>query len=79
MDELLAEVKAAREALAEHERHHERVKELMVRARLEKPEIGPADLEELTGKYMDRATISRITYPKLGKPVRKNTRRRPRT
>jgi len=79
VDELLAEVKAAREALAEHERHHERVKELMVRARLEKPEIGPADLEELTGKYMDRATISRITYPKLGKPVRKNTRRRPRT
>jgi hypothetical protein len=80
VDELLAEVQAARDSLAEHERHHAKVKELLVRVRLEKPEIGPGDLEELTGKYMDRSTISRITAPQIkGKVVRKTTRRRPRS
>ena len=80
VQELLAEVKAAREAQTERDAHHERVKELLVRARRERPDLGPADLEELTGKYFDRATISRITVPELGgKPARKPTRRRPGT
>lgn len=78
VQELLDEVKAAREAQAERDAHHERVKELLIRARKERPDLGPGDLEELTGKYFDRATISRMTVPALGgNPPRKPTRRRP--
>lgn len=81
VDELLAAVKAARESRATANRDHEHVKELLIRARLEKgDELGPADLEELTDRYLDRATISRLTAPQMGqadgKPVRKKTRRR---
>jgi hypothetical protein len=83
VDELLAEVQAARDSLAEHERHHERVKALMVAARIQKPDLGPDDLEEMTGKYMDRSTISRITVPEMRKqgvePTRKPRRRRSRS
>ena len=40
-------------------------------------EYGPADIEVLTDRYFDRATISRMTVPEMeGKPPRKSTRRR---
>jgi hypothetical protein len=78
IDELRDAVAAARASQAGHDQDHERVKELLVRARQERPDLGPGDLEEITAKYFDRATISRITVPKLGgKPARKPTRRRP--
>lgn len=80
IDELVAAVATARTSGEKADADHERVKELLVRARLERPDLGPADLEELTGKYMDRSTISRITVPRMGvKPPRKPTRRRSRS
>ena len=80
VDELVAAVETARASKLQHERDHEHVKELLVKARLEKPDLGPADLEEKIGRYLDRATISRITVPKLGdKLTRKRTRRPPRS
>lgn len=75
VDDLLAEVQAARATLAEHERHHARVKELLVEVRRERGDLGLADIEEMIGKYMDRATISRITAPQLAKGTRKRTRK----
>lgn len=79
VDELTEAVKAAREARAEADRAHERVKELILRVRRERgDDFGPADIELLTGRYFDRATISRMTVPEMGgKPPRKSTRRRP--
>ena len=79
VDELTEAVKAAREARAEADRAHEHVKELILRVRRERgDDYGPADIELLTGRYFDRATISRMTVPEMGgKPPRKNTRRRP--
>lgn len=78
VDELLEAVKAARESRATADEAHEHVKELLIRARKERADLGPADLEELTARYFDRATISRITVPEMGgKPPRKPTRRRP--
>ena len=81
IDELLEAVKSARESQATANRDHERVKALMVRARRERgEEYGPADLEDITDHYLDRATISRLTAPAPGEtPVRKKTRRRART
>lgn len=78
VDELLEAVKTARASRAAADRDHERVKELLIRARRERgDELGLAELEELTGRYFDRATISRITASKMdGKPPRKTTRRR---
>lgn len=76
VDELLAEVDAARRTRDEWERHHERVKELLVQVRREKPDLGLADIEEKIGRYFDRATISRITVPLLGEDrTRKRGRR----
>ena len=66
VDELLAEVRAARRADAARERHTGRIKELLVQVRRERPDLGLADIEELIGRYYDRATISRVTVPKLG-------------
>jgi hypothetical protein len=79
VNDLLAEVQAARESLAEHELHHARVKELLVEVRRERDDLGLADIEEMIGKYMDRATISRITSPQLVKGTRKRTRKSPRS
>jgi hypothetical protein len=77
VDELLAEVAAARAAEAEHDRHHARVKELLVEVRRNRHDLGVADIEELIGHYFDRGTISRITVPKLGPDLkRKPTRKR---
>lgn len=75
VNDLLAEVQAARDCQAAYERHHERVKELLIQARLEDENLGPGDLERMTDRYLDRATISRITYPAIkdsGRPARKN-------
>ena len=77
VEELLAEVEAARQASAAHDRHHARVKELLVEVRRDRRDLGPADIEELIGRYFDRGTISRITVPALGgKPPRKSRRKR---
>jgi hypothetical protein len=76
VEELLEAVKAARASRAAANRDHEHVKELLIRARRERgDELGPADLEALTDRYLDRATISRLTAPEVG-PLRKKTRRR---
>jgi hypothetical protein len=67
MDELLAEVKAARRADSALQRHTDRVKELLIQVRRENPGLKLADLETRIGKFYDRATISRITVPELRK------------
>ena len=79
VDELTEAVDAARKLRAEADQAHERVKELILRVRRERgDDYGPADIELLTGRYFDRATISRMTVPEMGgKPPRKTTRRRP--
>lgn len=65
VEELLAEVKAARRAQASEKRHTDRVKALLVEVRLKRPDLGVADIEEMIGRFYDRATISRITVPLL--------------
>jgi hypothetical protein len=76
VDTLQAEVQAARDANAAYRQHTERIKALLVQARRERPDLGLAGLEELIGRFYDRATISRITAPEFdGKPPRKRTRR----
>lgn len=77
VDDLLTAVASARESKAAHEKDHQRVIDLLVEVRRQRGgELGPADLEELIGKYMDRATISRKTSPAFGgKPPHKLTRR----
>lgn len=79
IDELTQAVEAARKSRSLADSDHERVKELILRVRLEAgDDYGPADIELLTGRYFDRATISRMTVPEMGgKPPRKSTRRRP--
>jgi hypothetical protein len=83
VDELVAAVATARASTAKADADHQRVKDLLVQARIQRPDLGPADLEELTGKYMDRAVISRVTVPEMTRlghtPTRKPTRRRSRT
>lgn len=75
VQELLAEVRAARRAQAAAERHTDNVKELLVKVRLERPDLGLADIEEMIDRFYDRATISRITVPQLGdRRTRKPTR-----
>lgn len=78
VDQLLAEVRAARRADAARERHTRRIKELLVQVRRERPDLGLADIEELIGRYYDRATISRETVPHLGADrTRKRSRKTP--
>lgn len=78
IDELKQAVATARESRKRADGDHERVKELLIKARIERGEdFGPAELEIATGRYFDRATISRLTSPELGdNPPRKTTRRR---
>lgn len=78
VDDLMAEVRAAREARDALTRHNDRIKELLVQVRREHPELGIADIEAKIDRYYDRATISRVTVPHLGtertrKPTRKRT------
>ena len=61
MKELLDEVKAARRAEAADKRHRDRIKQLLVDVRVQRPDLTVADIEEQIGRYYDRATISRIT------------------
>ena len=77
VNDLLEAVQAARTSKAAHERDHQRVIDLLVEVRRQKgEELGIGELEEMIGKYMDRATISRKTAPRLGgNPPRKRTRR----
>ena len=83
VDELVAAVETARASTAQADADHKRVKDLLVQARIQRPDLGPGDLEALIGKYMDQAVISRITVPEMRKlghePTRKPTRRRSRT
>ena len=82
VDELVEAVATARASSAQAAADHDRVKELFVRARIERPDLGPDDLEALTGKYMDRTVISRITVPEMRRqgvePGRRPRRRRAR-
>lgn len=79
VDELIEAVKTARASRATAERDHERVKELILRVRQERgDDYGPADIEEATERYFDRATISRMTKAGLGTTLpRKKGRKRP--
>lgn len=65
MDELLAEVRAARRAQKAARTHADRVKELLIQVRLQKPEMNVVEIEEKIGRFYDRATISRITSPAI--------------
>ena len=65
MDELLAEVKAARRADTARRRHIDRIKELLIQVRRENPQLKVAELEKMIGIFYDRATISRITASAL--------------
>lgn len=77
MNDLKEAVQAARASRDRYERDNERVKELLIQARRERADLGIAELEDQIGRYFDRATISRITYPALkDDPPRKTTRRR---
>ena len=76
MEELLAEVRAARRAEDARARHAERVRELLVAVRqeavMEDRDLKIADLEAAIGKFYDRATISRYTAEavKLAKAIK---------
>ena len=65
MDELMAEVKAARRTGNAYRRHVARIKELLIQVRRENPQLKVADLEKRIDVFYDRATISRITVPAL--------------
>lgn len=61
LKELLDEVKAARRAEAAEKRHRDRIKQLLVDVRLQRPDLTVADIEEEIGRFYDRASISRFT------------------
>ena len=65
MDDLLAEVRAEVRAAKASEKRRERIRQLLIQVRLDDPEMKLADLEAKIGKFYDRATISRITYPAI--------------
>ena len=63
VEDLKTAVEAARASKKQAEADHERVKELLIQARLQDDKLGPKVLERLSGGYLDRDTISRITSP----------------
>lgn len=65
LEELLAEVKAARRADSARRRHTDRIKELLIQVRRERQDLSVVELEDLIGRFYDRSTISRITAPAL--------------
>lgn len=65
MDTLLAEVRAEVRAQKASAARLERIRRLLIEVRLADPTMKVADLEERIGKFYDRATISRITYPAI--------------
>ena len=66
VDELVAEVEAARTADAVAAQHRARVDELLLRVRQE-TNLGLPEIEQAIGRFYDRATISRKTSGALGK------------
>ena len=66
MEELLAEVRAARRADTAQRAHRKRIKQLLIQVRLEDPDLTVADLEAKIGRFYDRATISRVTADAIG-------------
>jgi hypothetical protein len=66
VDDLLAEVKAARAADAAAKMHTGRIKELLIRLRREQPGLTLPEIEDMIGRYYDRATISRVTAEAIG-------------
>lgn len=74
VQDLLAEVEAARAAEKAHEQHSERVKELLVQLRIERPDMKLAQIEELIGRFYERASISRFTSHAL--PDKRSRKRR---
>ena len=67
VDELLAEVRAAKRAKAAYDRHMGKIRDLLpvVRATNVK-KYGPATLEEMIDKLYERGTISRLTAEAAG-------------
>ena len=66
VEDLMAAVAIARASQKRADEDHARVKELLIQTRLaDEKKYGPKVLERLTGNYLDRATISRITSPAL--------------
>lgn len=61
LKELLDEVKAARRAEAADKQRRARIRQLLIDVRLQRPELSVADIEEMIGRFYDRATISRYT------------------
>ena len=66
VDELLAEVRKARAADNARRKHSERVKELLIRVRQERPDLTIPEIEKMIGRYYDRGTISRVTSAAVG-------------
>lgn len=65
VEDLKAAVAAARASRKQAAEDHERVKKLLIQARLQDRRLGPKVLEQLTDVYLDRDTISRLTSPVL--------------
>jgi len=61
VEELLAEVKAARRADSARRRHTDRIKELLIQVRRERPDLSVVEIEDMIGRFYDRSTISRLT------------------
>ena len=67
VDDLKAAVETALASQKQADADRERVKKLLIEARLaDRKKYGPKMLEQMTGGYLDRATISRITAEAAG-------------
>jgi hypothetical protein len=74
VQELLAEVAAARKAREQDKQHSARVRELLVVLRQEKPDMTLPEIEDLIERFYERASISRYTAHAL--PDRRTRKRR---
>lgn len=72
VDDLKDEVRLAREAGTAAKQHTDKVKELLVRLRREQPDMTLPEIEDLIGRFYDRATISRLTAPVIGTSRKKS-------
>ena len=59
--DLLAEIEAARADDERAKERTERIRDLLIRLRLEQPKLTLPKIEDMIGRYYDRATISRKT------------------
>lgn len=71
--DLLAEIDAARSEDKQHDQRLERIQNLLIQLRREKPGMTLPEIEDLIGRYYDRATISRKTAAALGKTTAKTS------